>query len=431
MTTINPASSSLQSSSTSPPISDPSVALLPSPAANDGITALAYLDVSDNGDIAAHNKITQGNDDTDSSNSLLLLASTSWDGCVRIHDTTDPFRAKLVTQHNMDAGPLLALDTGRSYYGSNGDHSMMSGSGDDDCIFTGGLDGSVKRFHIPSSHVEQIGSHYRYIPDKDSMEENSQDVVDWACSCLCVLNCDAVASAGWDSCFYLWKIPPLEKNKVATNDQNIVTQQPMVKIDLPGKAFSMDSISLSNHSHRIAIATANRRLVIMDVELGPTPSAKIVLDRESSLKYQSRVCRFFPDGTGIAIGSIEGRVAIEFLSELDIEPPQNMKKYAFKCHRQNDIVYPVNDIAFHPKYGTFATGGCDGTVVTWDGLHKKKLTILPAFPTSIAAMAFSKDGKQLAIASSYTFERGEMKNDGSCDSDVHVSNNGADRKSVV
>jgi FOG: WD40 repeat len=100
-------------------------------------------------------------------------------------------------------------------------------------------------------------------------------------------------------------------------------------------------------------------------------------------------------------------VAIEFLTELNVEPPQkNMKKYAFKCHRQNDIVYPVNDIAFHPTYGTFATGGCDGTVVTWDGLHKKKLTVLPTFPTSIAALAFSRDGKQLAIASSYTFERG-------------------------
>jgi WD40 repeat protein len=92
-----------------------------------------------------------------------------------------------------------------------------------------------------------------------------------------------------------------------------------------------------------------------------------------------------------------------------------MKKYAFKCHRQNDIVYPVNDIAFHPTYGTFATGGCDGTVVTWDGLHKKKLTVLPTFPTSIAALAFSKDGQQLAIASSYTFERGEIR-DGKEDS---------------
>ena len=84
-----------------------------------------------------------------------------------------------------------------------------------------------------------------------------------------------------------------------------------------------------------------------------------------------------------------------------------MKKYAFKCHRESTTVYPVNAIAFHPKYGTFATGGCDGTVVTWDGLHKKKLASLPKFATSIAALAYNHDGSELAIASSYTFEEGE------------------------
>ena len=34
-------------------------------------------------------------------------------------------------------------------------------------------------------------------------------------------------------------------------------------------------------------------------------------------------------------------------------------KYAFKCHRKGDQVFPVNAMAFHPVYGTFATGGCD------------------------------------------------------------------------
>lgn len=70
-------------------------------------------------------------------------------------------------------------------------------------------------------------------------------------------------------------------------------------------------------------------------------------------------------------------------------------------------MYPVNCIDFHPRFGTFATGGCDGTVVTWDGQNRKRLTTLPKFPTSIAALAFNHDGSQLAIASSYTFEDGE------------------------
>lgn len=40
---------------------------------------------------------------------------------------------------------------------------------------------------------------------------------------------------------------------------------------------------------------------------------------------------------------------------------QQARKYAFKCHRKaedgKDVVYPVNAMSFHPRFGTFATGG--------------------------------------------------------------------------
>ena len=102
---------------------------------------------------------------------------------------------------------------------------------------------------------------------------------------------------------------------------------------------------------------------------------KMVLERESSLKYQTRCLGFFrlqDDNPGICVGSVEGRVGVEYLDEL--VDGDNNKKYAFKCHRVNDVVYPVNALAFHPRYShTFATGGCDGSVVLWDGKHKKKV----------------------------------------------------------
>lgn len=81
-----------------------------------------------------------------------------------------------------------------------------------------------------------------------------------------------------------------------------------------------------------------------------------------------------------------------------------------QCHRSSDLVYPVNAIAFHPIHGTFATGGCDGTVFTWDGENRKKLAQYTGFPSSIASLAFNFDGSLLAIASSYTFEQGEKPN---------------------
>lgn len=70
---------------------------------------------------------------------------------------------------------------------------------------------------------------------------------------------------------------------------------------------------------------------------------------------------------------------------------QQEQKYAFKCHRRGDAVFPVNAMAFHPR-GTFASGGCDGVVSVWDGGNKKRLWQSPApYPTSIAALAFSGD----------------------------------------
>lgn len=80
--------------------------------------------------------------------------------------------------------------------------------------------------------------------------------------------------------------------------------------------------------------------------------------RESSLKYQTRCIRCYPNGTGYALSSIEGRVAMEYF---DNSEQVQTKKYAFKCHRRSeagrDVVFPVNAIAFHPIFGTFATGG--------------------------------------------------------------------------
>ena len=49
-------------------------------------------------------------------------------------------------------------------------------------------------------------------------------------------------------------------------------------------------------------------------------------------------------------------------------------------------------------------------IVFWDAINKKKITsIVPAFPTSISALAFNDEGTEIAIASSYTFEEGERE----------------------
>ncbi|KAL7537673.1 hypothetical protein ACHAXR_009268 [Thalassiosira sp. AJA248-18] len=344
---------------------------LPSPP-NDGITSLQYLPAS--------------------SSSSSLLASTSWDGALRIHDTIA--KSHVVTQM-MDSGPLLSMAIGSS--------SSSSSSNDENHhppVYTGGIDGSIKQFDIATSSVTTIGRHSPET-DKNNLLTGKTKV---AVSCLSVIDSNLIASAGWDRKFHVWDVRQ-SKNAAA-----------VVSMDLPGKAFSMDA---SSDGTKVVVATSGRRNCFFDIRQSQqlldkenndgqddeSSIAKLLLDRESSLKYQTRCVKFFPGAKGIAVGSIEGRVAIEYLDDIGIS--SGKKKYAFKCHRVNDTIYPVNAIAFHPIHGTFATGGADGTIVTWDGNNKKKLCSIAKCPTSIACLAFNHDGSQIAIASSYTYEEGE------------------------
>ena len=49
--------------------------------------------------------------------------------------------------------------------------------------------------------------------------------------------------------------------------------------------------------------------------------------RESSLKYQTRSVACYPNARGYALGSVEGRVAMELF---DLSPEVQATKYAFK-----------------------------------------------------------------------------------------------------
>ena len=142
--------------------------------------------------------------------------------------------------------------------------------------------------------------------------------------------------------------------------------------------------------------------------------------RESSLKFLTRAVAAMPTDAGYATSSIEGRVAVEWF---DASAESQARKYAFKCHRQTqnpsagadegqgggaiDVVYPVNALAFHPAHGrTFASGGGDATVALWDAEAKRRMKIYPRFADSVAALAFSADGRYLAVAACPGFETG-------------------------
>lgn len=194
-----------------------------------------------------------------------------------------------------------------------------------------------------------------------------------------------LATGGWDRCVKLWD--PRGPGHAG-------------EASLEGKVFSMDTVG-----HSLVVAESERKITLLDVRKLSTP----VASRESPLRGQTRSVRWAPDTSAYAIGSIDGRLAVEY-------PKRPTANYAFKCHRtstKNDdgsstvVVFPVNAIAFHSLYGTFATGGGDGKYCTWDGGKKKRLGQSQQFASGISSLSFNPAGTQLAVASSYSFENGE------------------------
>lgn len=66
----------------------------------------------------------------------------------------------------------------------------------------------------------------------------------------------------------------------------------------------------------------------------------------------------------------------------------------------------MNDIAFHPRYGTFATVGSDGAYNFWDKDTKQRLKAMQAASQPIPCCSFNGDGSILAYAVSYDWSRG-------------------------
>jgi cell cycle arrest protein BUB3 len=277
-----------------------------------------------------------------------LLLACSWDSRVRLYDVMSN-SLRCTYEHR---GAVLDACFSPSTY-----------------VYSGGLDKTIKQYDIAGGGGERfVGAHDKAVRCVEFSAEH-----------------DFLVTGSWDATLRLWD-PRSHSPAVGTYPQ-------------PDKVYTM---ALSGN--RIIVGTAGRRVNIYDMRRMDEPEQQ----RESSLKYQTRCIRAFPDGSGYVLSSIEGRVAVEYF---DPAAEVQAQKYAFKCHRTLvngiDTVYPVNAIAFHPGFGSFATGGCDGVVNIWDGANKKRLSQLSRYPTSIAYLSFSNDGSMLAVSSSYTFEEGE------------------------
>lgn len=301
-----------------------------------------------NRDFEVPNGPNDGISSTTWSKQAMHLAVSSWDNSVRVYDVAHQGGQVL------RANPLAASQHEAPVLCS-------AWSGDGKTIFYGGVDGKLKMWALGSNQPAQaLGSHAAGIKSVSVIDELG-----------------VVCTGSWDKTLKYW---------------DGRSPNPSATVQLPERCYALDvCYPLS------VVATADKQVVIYDLAKPQVEFKRIV----SPLKYQTRCIAAFPDKTGFAIGSIEGRVGIHHVEDKD-----SSKNFAFKCHRDNNDIYAVNSIAFHPVYGTFATTGADGTVNFWDKEQKQRLKPFNRAPTAVPCGNFSNDGNLYAYAVSYDWSKG-------------------------
>lgn len=241
-------------------------------------------------------------------------------------------------------------------------------SSDGGTVFTGGVDNAVRMWTLgqqlttPNAVPQQIGAHTAPVKSIGFLKSSNM-----------------IVSGGLDKKLNFW---------------DARSPNPVGSIDLPERCYDIDV-----RENLMVVATADRSVLVYDVS-GSQPREHV--RKQSPLKYQTRCVSCFPDMSGFAIGSIEGRVGIQYNNKA-----QESKNFSFKCHRQDQDVYAVNDIAFHPT-GVFATVGSDGAITFWDKDNKQKLKGFPKVGKPISCAAFNTQGNLFAYGKSYDWSQGSQ-----------------------
>ncbi|KAI0111460.1 mitotic checkpoint protein BUB3 [Daldinia grandis] len=299
-----------------------------------------------------------------------LLAS-SWDKNIYLYDT-------LQSSDDGSHGTLLRTFENRApvldvCYGRDGNEA-----------FSAGMDWQVRRIDLDSGEQTTLSKHAAPVRRVVYNKEHS-----------------LLLSASWDSTLHV-------------HDPSNPSLSPLI-VPLPGKPHAMAA-----SPSKVIVAMTSRLVHIYDLSALSSALASQSAEppqpwqqRESSLKFLTRAVAAMPSDAGYATSSIEGRVAVEWF---DASAESQARKYAFKCHRtanpqadgsSTDVVYPVNSLAFHPIHGsTFASGGGDATVALWDAEAKRRMKVYQKFADSVAALAFSPDGRYLAVGVCPGFETG-------------------------
>lgn len=279
------------------------------------------------------------------------LAVSSWNGEVRIYEVAQDGKAQGKASYNHEAPALC-----------------VTWSKDGARIFSGGADRAARAFDVSTGQSTQVGRHDDSVRCVKYFESPQAGGV--------------LATGSWDKTVKYW---------------DLRSPNPIATLPLAGRCYALDI-----QYPLMVVGSSERQIEVVNL----TAPTKVHEKLDSPLKWQTRTVSCFPSADGYAVGSIEGRVAIQW-----VEQKKKSDNYSFRCHRKEEtktrtLIYAVNDIKFHPVHGTFATAGSDGTISIWDKDARARTKNFPAAPGPIASMAFNKSGSILAYAVSYDWSKG-------------------------
>lgn len=292
-----------------------------------------------------------------------ILFST-WAGTLRVHGVSDGALRYEAKRHSS-----ALLDC--AWESNDGSSSLLACS----------LDGRVLRATCSESTVNkwtEVGRH------DDSLAARSLVPSVGTSASLTV-------TGGWDKNIMLWDT----RQAGAGSSSSSSSSSPCTaKIDAGAKVYGAAACG----SECAIFITSDRHVRVLDVR----KTNEFVHDRiPPTLAYQLRGISALHDGSQYVVGGTDGRVAVDWLDN------SGKDAFSYKCHRVDNLAFPVNCVAHNKRYGSFATGGGDGHVAIWDGEARKRITQFGRFSTSIASIDFDSQSELMGIAVSYTFEEGE------------------------
>lgn len=284
----------------------------------------------------------------------MYLVASSWNGSVRCWKVNTQQGLAAAVSMTEQGAPILDC----------------AWSADGRTVYCGGANKLVNSWDLATGATTTVAAHDAPVRQLCEVEEKN-----------------LLATISWDKTLRYW-------------DVRAPTGSPVGVVPLADRAYAMDV-----KEPVMVIGLADRKLMVFDVRKPATPFQ----EKYTQLKYQTRCVATWPDRMGYLVGSVDGKVSVDYVQE-----PEPGANASFSCHRDksSNVGYAINAIRFHKPSGTFATAGSDGRICFWDKDKKDRARTrrFEKMSGPVCDLDFAGDGRTYAYAVGYDWSKGASGN---------------------